>query len=327
MISENQINDTVNSLFSHLEFPPAPAGLYDPLRYMIDLGGKHIRPRLCLTTYAIYKDRFEKEVLEPAAGLELFHNFTLIHDDIMDASPLRRGHATVWSKWGENTAILSGDVMCIDSFRRMAKAPAECLNEVLDLFNTTAAQVCEGQQLDMEYEELPEIRMPEYMKMIGLKTGVLIACSAKTGALIAGAPKEECDNLYDYGYSLGLAFQVADDYLDVYGSSVTFGKPIGGDIVENKKSWLTTKALEKADSVLHERILEIFDMPVETVAQKEEKIARMREIYEKLHVDEDAKYEVVRLTDEALGCARRVCGGIRFETLKRFADKLVGRNV
>lgn len=325
MISENQIHEELTALFNHLEFTATPAGLYDPLRYMIALGGKRVRPMLCLTTYSLYKDRLGKEVLQPAAGLEVFHNFTLIHDDIMDASAMRRGQATVWSKWGENAAILSGDVMCIDSFKRIAKAPAECLDEVLELFNTTAAQVCEGQQLDMEYEELAEVPMSKYMAMIGLKTGVLIACAAKVGALIAGAPEDDCDNLYDYGYSLGLAFQVADDYLDAYGNEETFGKPIGGDIINNKKSWLTTRALEKADELLHEQILAVSEMPVDTPSQQRDKVARMKELYEKLHIDEDAKYEIIRLTDEALEAAHRACTGLRYEVMKRFADKLVGR--
>lgn len=325
MINENQIKDQLNALMSHLEFTATPAGLYDPLRYMIALGGKLLRPRLCLTTYALYKDRFEDSLLQPAAGLEVFHNFTLIHDDIMDNSSMRRGQPTVWSKWGENNAILSGDVMCIDSYKRMAKAPAACLKEVLDLFNTTAAQVCEGQQLDMEFEEYAEVPMPKYMSMIGLKTAVLIACSAKMGALIAGASEDDCDNLYDYGYSLGLAFQVADDYLDVYGSAETFGKPIGGDIINNKKSWLTTRALEKADHLLHQDILAVADMPAETQEEKDAKIARMKELYAKLHIEEDAKYEIIRLTDEALASAGKVCSGVRYETLKRFADKLIGR--
>ena len=325
MINENQIHEELTALFNHLEFTETPAGLYDPLRYMIALGGKRVRPKLCLTTYSLYKDRLSKDVLQPAAGLEIFHNFTLIHDDIMDASALRRGQATVWSKWGDNTAILSGDVMCIDSFKRISAAPAECLPEVMDLFNTTAAQVCEGQQMDMEFEELPEVPMSKYMAMIGLKTGVLIACAAKMGAIIAGAPEDDCDNLYDYGYSLGLAFQVADDYLDAYGNEETFGKPIGGDIINNKKCWLTTRALEKADDLLHEEILAVSEMPVDTPQQKREKVARMKELYEKLHIDEDAKYEIIRLTEEALEAAHRVCTGVRFETLKRFADKLVGR--
>ena len=325
MITESQIRTLTEGIFQKIKFPDAPKGLYDPLRYMIALGGKQIRPRLCLTTYALYSEDFSDEILQPAAGLEVFHNFTLIHDDIMDKSPVRRGKPTVWTKWGEDGAILSGDVMCIDSYRRIAKAPAKVLPQVLDLFCTTSAQVCEGQQLDMDFEELPEVPMSQYMKMIGLKTGVLIACAAKMGALIAGAPEDDCDNLYDYGYALGLAFQVADDYLDAFGDLKVFGKPIGGDIVANKKCWLTTRALEKADPRMREEILDTMDMPVETTEQREAKIARMRRFYTALHIDEDAKYEIIRLTEEAMGYASQTCTGVRLETLRRFADNLVGR--
>ena len=325
MITETQIRTLSEGIFQNIQFPAEPKGLYDPLRYMIALGGKQIRPRLCLTTFSLYSEDFSDGILQPAAGLEVFHNFTLIHDDIMDKSPVRRGKSTVWTKWGEDGAILSGDVMCIDSYRRIAKAPAKVLPQVLELFCTTSAQVCEGQQLDMDFEELPEVTMGRYMQMIGLKTGVLIACAAKMGALIAGAPEDDCDNLYDYGYALGLAFQVADDYLDAFGDQKIFGKPIGGDIVANKKCWLTTRALGKADPLMREEIFAAMDMPVETSEQREAKIARMRGFYKTLHVDEDAKYEIIRLTEEALGYASHACTGVRLETLRRFADQLVGR--
>ena len=326
MIPESQIRTLTEGIFQKIQFPAGPKGLYDPLRYMISLGGKQIRPRLCLTTFSLYSEDFSDEILQPAAGLEVFHNFTLIHDDIMDKSPVRRGKPTVWTRWGDDGAILSGDVMCIDSYRRIAKAPAKVLPQVLDLFCTTSAQVCEGQQLDMDFEGLPEVPMSRYMQMIGLKTGVLIACAAKMGALIAGAPEDDCDNLYDYGYALGLAFQVADDYLDAFGDRDVFGKPIGGDIVANKKCWLTTRALEKADAPTRREIFDTMEMPVAAEEQKEAKIARMKGIYTDLHVDEDAKYEVIRLTGEALGHAAEACSGVRLETLRRFADHLVGRN-
>lgn len=325
MITESQIRTLTQGLFSKIQFTEEPKGLYDPLRYMISLGGKQLRPRLCLTAYALFKDEFDESILQPAAALEVFHNFTLIHDDIMDKSPLRRGKPTVWTKWGEDGAILSGDVMCIDSYRRIAMAPPAVLPQVLNLFSTTAAQVCEGQQLDMDFEQLPEVPMSQYMKMIGLKTGVLIACSAKMGALIAGASEDECDNLYDYGYSLGLAFQVADDYLDAFGDEKVFGKPIGGDILNNKKCWLTTRALAKADPLLREEILGAMDMPIATQEQRDEKIARFKGFYTTLHVDEDAKYEIIRLTEEALGFAAQSFSGIRLMTLRRLADRLVGR--
>ena len=187
MIAESILDQAVKDLFGKIEFQQEPAGLYDPLRYMITIGGKRIRPRLCLTTFGIYADALTPEILEPAAGLEVFHTFTLIHDDIMDRSPLRRGHDTVWKKWNEDTAILSGDVMCIDAYKRVAKAPAAVLPQTLQLFSKTASEVCDGQQMDMDFENRSRVSMEEYMKMIGLKTGVLLACSAQMGALIGGA--------------------------------------------------------------------------------------------------------------------------------------------
>lgn len=325
MITESHIDQALESLFEGLTFPGEPATLYDPLRYMIAIGGKRLRPKLCLTAYGLYKDELGEEILDPAAALEVFHNFTLIHDDMMDRSPLRRGVPTVWKKWNLDQALLSGDVMCIDSFRRIAKAPAAVLSDVLDLFSSTAAQICDGQQLDMEFESRQEVAMSEYMQMIGLKTGVLIACAAKMGALIGGAPQEDCDNIYQYGYQLGLAFQVADDYLDAFGDEKVFGKPIGGDIVENKKSWLTTRALAKADEGQRQNLLAAMQMEVTSPETRLEKIQRVKDIYIALNVQEDAKYEILRLTGKAMDAAASSLSGIRLETLRRFADRLVGR--
>lgn len=322
MISEIQIDESIKQLFSEISFSRKPEGLYDPLRYMIDGGGKRLRPRLCLTAYALFNDELTDEILQPAAGLEVFHTFTLIHDDIMDKSPLRRGNPTVWTKWGEDGAILSGDVMCIDSYRRIAQAPEDVLGKVLKLFNHTAAQVCEGQQYDMDFEKIEKVPMNQYMMMIGLKTAVLIACAAKMGALIGGASDEDAGNLYRYGYALGLAFQIADDWLDAFGNEKIFGKPIGGDIINNKKCWLTIKATE-----LDEEAMDIaMDMPVETEEQKAAKIKTVKDIYVRLGVDKMAEKEIVRLTDEALQYAESLdLGNVRFEMLKRFADKLIGR--
>jgi len=327
MISEEKIIATIKTLFDTIEFTKEPAGLYDPLRYMISIGGKRIRPRLCLTTYALYKDDITEEILQPAAALEVFHSFTLIHDDIMDKSPMRRGVPTVWTKWKEDTAILSGDVMSIDSYKRIAKAPKDVLPEALELFSTTAAQVCDGQQYDMDFENVPEVPMSEYMNMIGLKTGVLIACASKMGGLIAGASKEDCENLYNYGYYLGLAFQVADDHLDAYGDEKVFGKPIGGDIVNNKKCWLTTHALEKASAEQRKKIFNILDWAVGTTPQKVAKVEAMKAIYDQLDVKNDAVAEIEALSNKAIEYAKKLNvepEGIQM--LVDFANKLVGRN-
>lgn len=324
MITARQIDEAVTSIFDGISFPSEPAGLYDPLRYMIRIGGKRIRPRLCLTAYSLFKGGIGEEVLEPAAALEVFHSFTLLHDDIMDKSPLRRGMETVWKKWNEDTAILSGDVMQIDAYKRIAKVPADKLGAALKLFSDTAAQVCEGQQYDMEFESVPDVSMPEYEKMIGLKTAVLLACSACMGALIGGASEKECRCLYDYGFELGMAFQVADDYLDAFGDEKVFGKPIGGDILNEKKSWLTVRAMEKtADKSAFQKA---FCAVAGTPEEKAAKIAAVRKMYVELGVDEDAKREIVRFSSLAMDAvASAGLGAEGLKLLQDFADKLVGR--
>ena len=311
MISEQAIDQAVKDLFANIKFTAQPAGLYDPLRYMIAIGGKRIRPKLCLLAYSMFKEGFPQSILGPAAGLEIFHTFTLIHDDIMDRSPLRRGCDTVWKKWSPDTAILSGDVMCIDSYKRIAQAPREALPEVLELFSTTAAQVCDGQQMDMDFEKKDIVPMDGYMQMIGLKTAVLLACSAKMGAIIGGADAKAQQALYDYGYNLGLAFQVADDYLDAYGDQAVFGKPIGGDILNCKKSWLTVKAYEKGASEITSAL------QAELPAQ--EKIDLVKGIYASVDVASEAIAEIDRLTAKALSYVPGEA------MLERFAHSLTGR--
>ena len=323
MIQETHIEEALKEMFANLKFTAEPAGLYDPLRYMIEIGGKRVRPRLCLTAYALYKDSFTEEILSPAAAVEVFHSFTLIHDDIMDKADVRRGVPTVYRKWNENTAILSGDVMSIESYRMIAKAPAKAVPAVLELFSTTAAQVCEGQQYDMDFENLDQVPMEDYLKMIGLKTAVLIACSAKMGAIIAGASEKDAELLYRFGYDLGIAFQIADDWLDTYGDPKVFGKAIGGDIVNNKKSWLLTRALEKAGT---ERFAEALAMPVGTEEEKQAKISAVKEIYDELGIGDEAMKEIQRFHEQALGYAGQLgLGKIRYEMLHRYADMLLGR--
>ena len=321
MISEELLEKTVRDLFDGIRFTQEPADLYDPLRYMIAIGGKRLRPRLCLLTYSLYRDSFTPEVLDPAAALEVFHTFTLIHDDIMDRSPLRRGHETVWKKWSPDTAILSGDVMCIDSYKRIAKAPAAVLPQVMELFSRTAAEVCDGQQYDMDFEHLDAVSMEQYMQMIGLKTGVLIACAAKMGALIAGAPAEVCDALYKYGYDLGLAFQVADDYLDAYGEEKVFGKPIGGDILNGKKSWLTVRAMEKCAPGLSDALI----APAVSPQERHAKIAAVKALYDAAGVPADARGEIARLSTAALAHVQGQLPPEAIARLRAFADRLVGR--
>ena len=326
MITEANIETAIKELFAGLRFTAEPAGLYDPLRYMMDIGGKRIRPRLCLTAYALYKDSLNEEILSPAAAIEVFHSFTLIHDDIMDKADVRRGVPTVYRKWNENTAILSGDVMSIESYKLLAKAPASALSKALELFSTTAAEVCEGQQYDMDFENEDSVPMEGYLKMIGLKTAVLIACSAKLGAIIAGADDKDCDLLYRYGYDLGLAFQIADDWLDTYGDPAVFGKAIGGDILNNKKTWLMTRAFEKAGD-LRKDLTKAMAMPIETEEEKAAKISTVKDIYNKLGVGEDAKEEIKRLHAQAMAHIDSLnLTAEKAATLHNYAATLIGRN-
>ena len=336
MISEARIEEALDVLFENIKFDSEPIGLYEPLDYMIRMGGKRARPRLCLTVFSMFKPEFSDEVLFPAAALEVFHSFTLIHDDIMDKAKLRRGLPTVCEKWDDNTAILSGDVMSIESYRFLEKASARNLPKLLNLFSTTAAQVCQGQQYDMDFEVVPEISMSKYLNMIGLKTAVLMACAAKMGAVIAEQDETICDAFYKFGYDLGLAFQITDDYLDTYGDSDAFGKEIGGDILNNKKTWILTRALEKAGEmekmgmITPEQgkmaIFQAMNMGVDTPESKREKIEKMKEIFSRIGIDEDVKYEIIKLNSQAmshitnLGLSKLQC-----EKLNRFANKLIGR--
>lgn len=310
-----RIRNIIEELFDKIEFPDTPNGLYDPLRYMMGIGGKRIRPALCLLSYSLFKDEFTEEVLAPAAAIEIFHTFTLIHDDIMDRSPLRRGQQTVWKKWNEDTAILSGDVMLIDAYKRIAQAPIECREQVLSLFSTTAAQVCEGQQYDMDFEQMDDVSMSEYEKMIGLKTAVLIACAAQMGAMMGNASKTMHQALYDYGYQVGMAFQVADDYLDAFGDEKVFGKPIGGDILQQKKSWLTIKACSKTTDP--STFMSVF---------RTRDIEKVKSMYIQLGVDLDARNEIEKYNSQAISILCQAgFSNEQIQVLKEFADSLVGR--
>lgn len=327
MVQEAHLENTLKEIFSNLKFTAEPAGLYDPLRYMMKIGGKRIRPRLCLLAYSLFKDDFTEEILSPAAALEVFHSFTLIHDDIMDKADVRRGVPTVYKKWDENTAILSGDVMSIESYKMIAKAPAAVLPEVLKLFSNTAAEVCEGQQYDMDFENMTHVPMDEYLKMIGLKTAVLIACAAKMGALIGGASAEEAELLYKFGYDIGLAFQITDDWLDTYGDPKVFGKAIGGDILNNKKTWLMIKAQNNASPAELNALAAAMDMPISTDAEKAAKIAAVKNLYAQLGVEQQAKEGIVRLHNQAMEYVDSLSmTAEKQDALRHYAETLLGRN-
>ncbi len=244
--SWNEISEIVNIELEKLNWSKEPQGLYSPIQYVLALGGKRIRPVLTLMSCNIFSDDIS-QAIAPALGLEVFHNFTLLHDDIMDKAPIRRGKETVHIKWNDNTAILSGDVMQIEAFKLMTLAPDIVLKEVLSLFTQTAAEICEGQQYDMEFENRTDVAAEEYIEMIRLKTAVLLGCALKIGALIGGANESDAQHLYDFGLHVGLAFQLKDDLLDVYGNEENFGKKIGGDIICNKKTYLLIQAKKNAN--------------------------------------------------------------------------------
>ncbi|HMP98647.1 MAG TPA: polyprenyl synthetase family protein [Cyclobacteriaceae bacterium] len=222
-----------------------PKTLYQPIDYLMGIGGKRIRPLMCLLAYNLYKEKVEK-IIPYAVAIEVFHNFTLMHDDIMDNAPLRRGKKTVHEKWNTNTAILSGDVMLVKAYEIFSGLDAETLRQVLIAFNQCAAEVCEGQQWDMDFEKEKKVSEAQYIEMIRLKTAVLLGFSMELGAILAKAPKEDCKALRDFGQFIGIAFQLKDDLLDVYADKAKFGKQVGGDIIANKKTYLLIKALQEA---------------------------------------------------------------------------------
>jgi geranylgeranyl diphosphate synthase, type II len=248
-----ELGEIIEKELGNLTFPKSPELLYDPIKYIMGLQGKRMRPLLVLMAHQLFDKHVEK-ALSPAIAIELFHNFTLLHDDIMDKAPLRRGNPTVHEKWNNNVAILSGDVMMIQAYQLLAKVDSNSLREVLDVFSKAAVEVCEGQQWDMNFETQDKVNLVEYMKMIEYKTAVLLAASLQIGAITAGANKEEQDHMYEFGINMGIAFQLKDDLLDVFGSPEAFGKQVGGDILANKKTFLYLKALQLGDDLTKEKL-------------------------------------------------------------------------
>ena len=253
MKTSNEILQQVNDFLAALPYDRQPASLYDPVRYVLSLGGKRIRPVLMLMGYNLWKEQPE-QILMPAVGLETYHNYTLLHDDLMDNADMRRGHETVHRRWDANKAILSGDSMLVLAYERIAQVPADKLPAVLQLFTETALEIGEGQEYDMAFETRNDVTEAEYIEMIRLKTSVLLACALKIGALLADAPQEDADRLYRVGEQVGLAFQLQDDLLDVYGDPQVFGKAIGGDITSNKKTYMLINALLRANDAQREEL-------------------------------------------------------------------------
>lgn len=245
MNEQKKLITLINNSLSGLSYPATPKGLFEPIRYILALGGKRIRPVLTLMATELWNGDIHT-ALQPALGIEVFHNFTLLHDDLMDNADKRRNQPTVHKKWDANTAILSGDAMQIIAYQLMTQTPTNYLKKVLELFSQTALEICEGQQYDMDFERRSLVTEDEYLEMIRLKTAVLLGCALKTGAIIAGASDADANNLYTFGENIGLAFQLKDDLLDVYADTAKFGKNIGGDILNNKKTFLLITALKNA---------------------------------------------------------------------------------
>lgn len=280
-----------------------PAGLYEPITYVLEAGGKRLRPLLTLIAAEMYGTEWQK-VLPAALAIEVFHNFTLMHDDVMDKAPIRRGKPTVHVRWNTNTAILSGDQMLIEAYKQLAQLPADKLPRVLQMFNEMATGICEGQQYDVDFETATKVTIDDYIHMIRLKTSVLLATALKTGAYMADAPEEEQELLYDYGINIGLAFQLQDDILDVYGNPATFGKAVGGDILENKKTYMYLTALQQADDATLRELQRWFDNKEEHQPQK--KIEAVRAIYTQLGIREICEGVMRKYTEQAFAILDKI---------------------
>ena len=320
----SQLLDKVNAYLKNMPYTRPPQGLYEPIAYELSLGGKRIRPVLMLMAYNIYKEDVDK-ILSQAAGLETYHNHTLLHDDVMDKADMRRNKPTVHNVWNENTAILSGDAMLILAYRLMTDCSEDKLAEVLRIFTETTMEICEGQQWDMEFETRMDVKVDEYINMIRLKTSVLLAAALKIGAVLADAPSEDAQKLYDFGVKMGLAFQLQDDWLDVYGDSDVFGKNIGGDILCNKKTYMLITALERANEVQREA-LESWLNAVDYVPA--EKIAAVTTLYNEIGVGRCCEEKVETYYSEGLAVLESIAlPEERKEILKTFACSLMNRQV
>ncbi|MBO5679366.1 MAG: polyprenyl synthetase family protein [Bacteroidaceae bacterium] len=322
--SFSQLLDKVNAHINTLDYAHEPMHLYEPVKYILSLGGKRIRPAMMLMAYNMYRDDVDK-ILDPALALEIYHNFTLLHDDLMDNADVRRGNPTVHKRWDANTAILSGDVMLSLADVYMSRVDDVYLRDVMSVFHRTSIEIAEGQQYDMDFETRDDVAEAEYIEMIRLKTSVLLACALKIGALLGGASKEDAEHLYQLGESLGLAFQLRDDYLDVYGNPKVFGKKIGGDILCNKKTYLYINALRLADK---EQRAALDYWATASDIDPDEKIAAVTDIYNKVGLPamsrkmEDFYYRRAQASLEALSV-----GEDKKQVLRGFMEALMERDV
>ncbi|GBU08769.1 geranyltranstransferase [Bacteroidales bacterium] len=325
MISFDEAIHLVYIAVGNINYPEKFEGLYSPIRYILELKGKKIRPVLCILSYNMWKEDFE-EVMPSAIAWEIFHNFTLMHDDLMDKADKRRGEDSVHKRWNENTAILSGDAMLILAYQHIASCPEVYLKELMDLFSSTAAEICEGQQLDLEFESRLEVCQEEYMEMIRLKTAVLLGASLKTGAIIGGASKQDAQLISEFGVNIGLAFQIMDDLLDVYGDPKLFGKNKGGDIVANKKTFFLLKALEMADSKTKECLKQWLKNTNQE--HKEDKINAITAIYDDIGIKKMAEDKIKSLYLQARNSLAKISvEEDKKYVLSTFAEQLMNRKI
>jgi geranylgeranyl diphosphate synthase type II len=321
MTELQELREAFEEVLSKFTLPSEPESLYLPIEYTINNGGKRMRPLLVLLGCKLFNDDL-KNAVHPALGIELFHNFTLVHDDIMDNAPLRRGNPTVHEKWNDNVAILSGDAIFIKAYQELIQTRAEVLPQTLEIFNRTALEICEGQQLDMEFESRENVSIADYIHMITNKTAVLLGCSLQVGALIGGASEKQSQLLYEFGLNAGIAFQLQDDILDVFGESQKVGKQKGGDIIANKKTFLLLKALELANGEDNSELNKWLDRS----NADNEKVAAVTAIYNELNVRELAEAEMWKYFNKGLQSLSQVEGNEKWKTiLQQFATKLMHR--
>ena len=322
MKTADEILSMVNEFLANLPYERKPKSLYEPIRYVLSMGGKRIRPTLMLLGYNLFKDNPEK-ILMNAVALETYHNYTLLHDDLMDNADLRRGHETVHKKWDANTAILSGDSMLVLAYERMAQCDEKHLAKVLKLFTTTALEIGEGQQFDMEFENRNDVKEEEYIEMIRLKTSVLLACALKMGAILADASDEDAENLYKFGEQIGLAFQLQDDYLDVYGDTKVFGKEIGGDITSNKKTYMLINAFNLANDAQRAELQKWVDAEE---FERAGKVAAVTRLYNEIGIDKMAQDKIAYYFEQSKKYLDAVnVPAERKEELAKYAQKMMKR--
>ena len=322
MLTATEIQEKVNAYIASLPYERKPKSLYDPIEYVLAAGGKRIRPSFVLMAYNLFHDDVDR-ILPVATALETYHNYTLLHDDLMDKADMRRGRPTVHKKWDDNTAILSGDTMLVLAYEHLAKCDTKYLKPALDLFTETALEVSEGQQFDMEFETRNDVAEEEYIEMIRLKTSVLLACALKMGAVVAGASDADANALYAFGEKVGLAFQLQDDLLDVYGDPKVFGKAIGGDITSNKKTFMLINAFNRADA---ETRAELERWTTATEFDPAEKIAAVTEIYNRLGIDKLAEQRIKEYFEQSRQHLDELSvSGDRKAVLREYTERMMNR--